>query len=98
MLTSLDKKVFGEITLKEVIGAEPTISELKKSLDNQFKLLQNSLGSKDKYELKKLLDYQIEAEKETNSRPGAMALAQDKIQLLVEFSQKYISEINKKLT
>ncbi len=97
-MTNLEKKVFGEITLKEVIGAEPPKEEFQKSLKNQFHLLQKSLESKSKKDLKQLLKDQMEAEKETNSRPGAMALAQDKIQLLVEFSQSYITEINKKLS
>jgi len=97
-LVNLERRVFGKITLKEVIGAEPPLEDLRKSLVSQFQMLQNSLDSKNKDELKQLLKDQVESEKETNSRPGAMALAQDKIQLLVEFSQKYISEINKKLS
>lgn len=96
-MVSLDKKVFGDVTLKEVIGAEPSIGELKESLDDQFKVLQKELESKDKSQLNSLLEYQKIAEKEANSRPGAMALAQDKIQLLVNYSQKYINEINNRL-
>lgn len=96
-MVSLDKKVFGDVTLKEVIGAEPSIDELKESLDNQFKVLQKELESKDKSQLNSLLEYQKIAEKETNSRPGAMALAQNKIQLLINYSQKYINEINNRL-
>ena len=37
------------------------------------------------------------AEKHVNSRPGAMALAQDKIRLFTEYSQKYIKILNDKL-
>jgi len=47
--------------------------------------------------LQKLLEEQQIAEKHVNSRPGAMALAQEKIQLFTEYSQKYIQTINKKL-
>lgn len=96
-MVSMDKKVFGDITIKEVIGAEPSIDELKQLLDIQYKILQKDLESKDKKQLNDLLAYQKIAEKDANSRPGAMALAQNKIKLLVEYSQKYISEINAKL-
>ena len=96
-MVNLDKKVFGDITLKEVIGAEPSLEKFQKSLDNQFQLLKQNLDSKNKDQLQTIMYYQIQAEKETNSRPGSMALAQDKIQLLVNYSQKYLTEIKRKL-
>ena len=37
------------------------------------------------------------AESHINSRPGAMALAQNKIQLFNEYNQKYIQSIIEKL-
>jgi hypothetical protein len=37
------------------------------------------------------------AENHINSRPGAMALAQDKIQLFNEYNEKYVQSIMKKL-
>lgn len=97
-MVNLDKKVFGEITLKEVIGADPLLEDLKKLMEHQLQILVNSLDSKNKEELWQLMKDQIDAEKITNSRPGAMALAQNKIQLLMEYSQKYTSEIKKKLS
>lgn len=96
-MISLEKKVFGNITLKEVIGAIPAIDEFQKLLGSQFAILKKELENKNRDELKSLLENQIRVEKETNSRPGAMALDQYKIRLFVDFSQKYTSEIRKKL-
>ena len=96
-MVNLDKKIFGNIRLSEVIGAEPPLEQFQKSLENQFQQLQKELSFKTKDELQFLLNDQINSERVTNSRPGAMALAQNKIQLLTAYSQKYISEIEKKL-
>lgn len=97
-MTELDKKVFGKITTKEIIGAEPpAIPDTKNMLENELKSLLSHLESQNKGELENLLKAQQNAEKLVNSRPGAMALAQDKIQLYTEYSQKYIQSINEKL-
>ncbi|MCV0372784.1 MAG: hypothetical protein K5793_04430 [Nitrosarchaeum sp.] len=97
-MIELDKKVFGKITTKEIIGADPpAIPDTKNLLENEFQLLLFQLESKSKDDLKKLLEEQQNSEKLVNSRPGAMALAQDKIQMYVEYSQKYIQSINQKL-
>ena len=98
MLTKLDRKVFGKITTKEIIGAyPPAIPTTKNLLENELKNLTSNLESQSKENLEKLLKEQKEAEKHVNSRPGAMALAQDKIKLFTEYSQKYIQTINQKL-
>lgn len=97
-MTDLDRKVFGKITTKEIIGAEPpALPDTKNMLENELQTLISQLESKNKEDLKKLLGEQQEAEKLVNSRPGAMALAQDKIQMYTEYSQKYIQSINQKL-
>ena len=97
-MTDLDRKVFGKITTKEIIGAEPpALPDTKNMLENELQTLLSQLKSKNKEDLKKLLGEQQEAEKLVNSRPGAMALAQDKIQLYTEYSQRYIQSINQKL-
>mgnify|MGYP006048048293 CR=1 FL=1 len=96
-MTELNKKVFGKITTKEIIGAIPPILDTKKLLENEFQNLINQLASQTKDELKKLLKDQQTANKYINSRPGAMALAQDKIRLFTEYNQKYIQTINEKL-
>ena len=43
------------------------------------------------------MEEQKVAETHINSRPGAMALAQDKIQLFNEFNKKYVKAIKEKL-
>jgi predicted peptidase len=96
-LTELNKKVFGKITTKEIIGTIPPASETKKLLENEYRYLINELESRNKDDLKKLLKEQQIANKHINSRPGAMALAQDKIRLFTEYNQKYIQIINEKL-
>ena len=94
----LDTKVFGKITQKEIIGAiPPAIPDTKNLLDEELKNLTQQLESQNQETLQKLLNEQITAEKLVNSRPGAMALAQDKIRLFTEYSQKYIDQINQKL-
>ena len=97
-MTSLEKKVFGKITAKEIIGAiPPAIPDTKNLLENELQILLSQLQSKNKEDLKKMLDEQLVAEDLVNSRPGAMALAQDKIQLYTKYSQTYIQAINTKL-
>jgi len=97
-LTELDRKIFGQITTKEIIGASPpAIPHTKNLLDAELQYLTSKLESQTKETLQKLLEEQQTAENHVNSRPGAMALAQDKIQLFTEYSQKYIQTINKKL-
>ncbi len=97
-MTELDRKIFGQITTKEIIGASPpAIPYTKNLLDAELKHLTSQLESQTKETLQKLLEEQQFAEKHVNSRPGAMALAQDKIQLFTEYSQKYIQTINKML-
>lgn len=94
----LDRKVFGQITLKEIIGAfPPAIPDTKNLLDTELQNLTNDIESQNKEVLQKLLEDQQMAEKHVNSRPGAMALAQNKIKLFTEYNQKYINSITKKL-
>jgi len=97
-LIELNKKVFGKITVQEIIGSiPPAIPDTKNLLENEFQNLVNELKSQTKDDLKKLLNEQQLADKQINSRPGAMALAQDKIRLFSNYNQKYIQIINEKL-
>ena len=97
-MTELDRKIFGQITTKEIIGASPpAIPDTKNLLEAELQLLLVQLESQTKDSLQNLLKKQQILENHVNSRPGAMALAQDKIQLFTEYSQKYIQTINKKL-
>ena len=97
-MIELNKKIFGKITVQEIIGAvPPAIPDTKNLLEKEFQNLINELKSQTKDDLKKLLDNQLLADKQINSRPGAMALAQDKIRLFSDYNQKYIQIINEKL-
>jgi len=97
-MIELDKKVFGNITTKEIIGADPPAEpETKENFEKELSTLLTELSSQPKINLEKLLDEQKIAETHINSRPGAMALAQYKIQMLNEYNQKYIQSIKEKL-
>ena len=97
-MLDLDKKVFGNITTKEIIGADPpAIPDTKENLEKELSTLLVELESVPKMNLEKLLEEQKIAENHINTRPGAMALAQDKIQLFNEYNEKYIQSITKKL-
>lgn len=98
MLLELDKKVFGDITTKEIIGADPpAVPNTKERLEKELENLLSKLESAPKENLEKLLEQQNDFDAHINSRPGAMALAQNKIQLYNEFSGKYVDAIKKKL-
>jgi len=97
-LVELEKKVFGNITTKEIIGADPpALPDTKETLEKELTTLLAELESVPKMNLEKLLEEQKIAENHINSRPGAMALAQDKIQLFNEYNEKYVQSITKKL-
>ncbi len=98
MLLELDKKIFGKITTKEIIGAEPPeIPETKDILEKELAILLADLELQPKENLEKLIEQQKITEKHVNSRPGAMALAQNKIKLFNDYNQKYVQIIKEKL-
>ena len=93
-MLKLDKKVFGKITTKEIIGAEPpAIPDTKDILEKELVILLTALESKSKEHLENLLEQQKIIEKHVNSRPGAMALSQNKIKLFNEYNKKYVQTI-----
>jgi hypothetical protein len=95
----LDLKVFGEITLKEIIGSEPPLEpDMKDKMSSELALLQQKLEGKNQLELNNLYLKQKELQKIVNRKPGSMALSQSKISLFNEHTQKYLQEIDKKLT
>jgi hypothetical protein len=97
-LLELDKKVFGNITTKEIIGSDPPeIPDTKDNLEKELTTLLSELESSSKENLEKLLEEQKIAEDHINSRPGAMALAQNKIKLFNVYNEKYIEKIKEKL-
>ncbi len=98
MLLELDKKIFGKITTKEIIGAEPPeIPDTKDILEKELAILLADLESQSKENLENLLEQQKITEKHVNNRPGAMALAQNKIKLFNEYNKKYVQTIKEKL-
>jgi hypothetical protein len=97
-LLELNKKIFGKITTKEIIGAEPpAIPDTKNIFQKELTILLAELESQSKENLENLLEQQKNAEIHINSRPGAMALAQNKIQLFNEYNKKYVQTIKEKL-
>ncbi len=97
-MLKLDKKVFGKITTKEIIGAvPPAVPDIQDIFEKEITILLAELASQPKINLEKLLEEQKIAEVHINSRPGAMALAQNKIQLFNDYNQKYVQAIKEKL-
>ena len=86
------------MTTKEIIGAQPpAFPETKDLLEIEFTNLSTELINQSKENLKNILAQQKSAEALINSRPGAMALAQNKIKLFNEYNDKYIQKIKEKL-
>ena len=97
-MLELDKKVFGKITTKEIIGADPPeIPDTKENLEKELATLLSQLESSSKENLEKLLKEQKIAEDHINTRPGAMAIDQNHINLFNEYSKKYTQRIKEKL-
>lgn len=97
-MLDLDKKVFGNIATKEIIGADPpALPDTRENLEKELATLLAELELAPKMNIKKLLEEQKIAETHINSRPGAMALAQNKIQLFNDYNQKYVKAIKEKL-
>ncbi len=91
-------KIFGDITTKEIIGAAPpALPDTRDNLEKELGALLAELESVPAPNLEKLLEGQKIARDHINSRPGAMALAQSKIQLFNEYNEKYVGAIAKKL-
>jgi hypothetical protein len=97
-MVELDKKVFGNVETKVIIGADPPENpDTRDILEKELESLLGELESQPKENLQKLLEQQKIAEKHINSRPGAMALAQNKIQLFNKYNEKYVQTIKQKL-
>ena len=96
-MLELDRKVLGNITTKEIIGADPSEDEIEETLEKETATLLEELKSQPKENLEKILEEQTAAQAHVDSRPGAMALSQPKIQLYIKYNQKYIQAIKEKL-
>ncbi len=56
-MIELDKKVFGNITTKEIIGADPpAIPDTRDIFEKEFSILLAELSSQPKINLEKILD------------------------------------------
>ncbi|RNJ76685.1 MAG: hypothetical protein D9C04_02875 [Nitrosopumilus sp. B06] len=92
----LDSKVFGRVAVKEIIGASPPASETREILKRELLVLVRDLDSA--ADPGSLLEQQMRRAAHINSRPGAMALAQDKIRLFNEYHERYVEEIRQKIS
>jgi len=96
-LLELDKKVFGNIMTKEIIGSEPPISEIKNIFEKELENLLGKLKLISIKDLENLLEQQKICKKHINTRPGAMALDQPKIEMFNDYNNKYLEKLVKKL-
>ena len=83
---------------QEIIGSEPLLSEIKVIFEKELSILIENLESISKENLDNLLLQQKICEKHVNTRPGAMALNQSKIEMFNEYNDKYLEKIKEKLT
>ena len=83
---------------QEIIGSEPSIIEIKTIFEKEFVILVEKLELISKENLEKLLEQQKICEKHVNTRPGAMALNQSKIEMFNDYNNKYLKKINEKFT
>ena len=96
-MLELNKKVFGNIMIQEIIGSEPSIIEIKIIFEKELVNLFDKLKSISKEELKNQLEQQKICQKHVNTRPGAMALNQSKIEMFNEYNNKYLEKIKEKI-
>jgi hypothetical protein len=97
-LLELNKKVFGNIMTQEIIGSEPLLSEIKIIFEKELSILIENLESISKENLDNLLLQQKICEKHVNTRPGAMALNQSKIEMFNDYNNRYLKKIEEKFT
>ena len=97
-MLELTKKVFGNIMTQEIIGSEPSISEIKIIFEKELVILIKNLDSISKENLKNLLEQQKISQKHINTRPGPMALNQSKIEMFNDYNNRYFKKINEKIS
>ena len=96
-LLELNKKVFGNIMTQEIIGSEPSIIEIKSIFEKELSILVKNLELISKENLDNILKQQKICEKHVNTRPGAMALNQSKIEMFNEYNNKYLEKIKERI-
>ena len=82
---------------KEIIGSEPPISEIKNIFEKELENLLGKLKLISIKDLENLLEQQKICKKHINTRPGAMALDQPKIEMFNDFNNKYLEKISEKI-
>ena len=97
ILLELNKKVFGNIITQEIIGSEPSISEIKIIFEKELVNLLDKLKLISKENIQHILEQQKICEKHVNTRPGAMALNQSKIEMFNEYNNKYLEKIKERI-
>ena len=83
---------------QEIIGSEPSISEMKIIFEKELVILVEKLELISKENLDKILEQQKIYEKHVNTRPGAMALNQSKIEMFNDYNNRYLKKIHEKFT
>ena len=83
---------------QEIIGSEPSIIEIKTIFEKELLILVENLESISRENLDNIVKQQKICEKHINTRPGAMALNQSKIEMFNEYNDKYLEKIKEKLT
>ena len=83
---------------QEIIGSEPSIIEIKTIFEKELSILVENLESFSQANLDNIVKQQKICEKHVNTRPGAMALNQSKIEMFNEYNDKYLEKIKEKLT
>ena len=83
---------------QEIIGSEPSIIEIKTIFEKELLILVENLESTSKENLNDILKQQKICEKHVNTRPGAMALNQSKIEMFNDYNNKYLEKIEEKFT
>ena len=83
---------------QEIIGSEPSIIKIKSIFEREFLILIKNLELISKENLDDILKQQKICGKHVNTRPGAMALNQSKIEMFNEYNDKYLEKIKEKLT
>ena len=96
-MIELNELVFGKIKSREILGADPDIENTRNMLEQEIIQLIQNLKELTKNELEFIKIKQREIEKIINSRPGAMALPQNKIKLFIEYNTRYVRSIEEEI-
>ena len=82
---------------QEIIGSEPSISEIKIIFEKELVNLLDKLKLISKESIEHILEQQKICEKHVNTRPGAMALNQSKIEMFNHYNDKYLKKIKERI-